>query len=278
MQVKPQEVSADKATTPRYDTIVICGATGNTVPKEVDGGEVVAWAMGHGLAAMDALEEFVDDLAAGNCNQPSHLTQAAASAINLMRRRNAIGWEADEPTRQQPADWKSAVADAVATARRVFGESNDDAMQAIYYVEGLLLANEPIEKQPELGEPFMYAQLHAGDVLDWTQDPNRAEAWEEEGYTVAKLYSTHPQRLQTEIPRDLPAAEAFERNDQRTLTSTLLISDSHFAVEITPELVASWSDAECEAVEDYCIAIHYAACEDDGVVIPPRPSVLGGAQ
>lgn len=143
MQVKPQEVSADKATTPRYDTIVICGATGNTVPKKVDGGEVVAWAMGHGLAAMDALEEFVDDLAAGNCNQPSHLTQAAASAINLMRRRNAIGWEADEPTRQQPADWKSAVADAVATARRVFGESNDDAMQAIHYVEGLMLANEP---------------------------------------------------------------------------------------------------------------------------------------
>lgn len=148
MQAKPQEVGTDKATTPRYDTIVIRGITGNGIPQSVDGGEVVAWSLGHGLAAMDALEEFVDDLAAGNCNQPTHLTQGAADAINLMRRRNAIGWEADEPSSQPPADWKSAVARAVATARQVFGESNDDAMQSINYMEGLLLASEPVQQQP----------------------------------------------------------------------------------------------------------------------------------
>lgn len=184
MQVKPQEVSADKATTPRYDTIVIRGATGDTIPREVDGGEVVAWSRGHGLAAMDALEEFVTNLAGGNCNQPTHLTHGAMNAINLMRRRNAIGWDADEPSTQPPADWKSAVASAVATARKVFGQSNDEAMQAIHYLEGLMLVNEPV-----LGEPFMYAQLHAGDVMDWTQDADVAEEWKDEGHTVAKLYS-----------------------------------------------------------------------------------------
>lgn len=128
MQAEPKEVSADKATTPRYDTIVIRGATGQTIPKQVDGGEVVSWSVGHGLAAMDALEEFVSDLADGNCNQPPHLTQGAANAINLMRRRNALGWEVDEPTRQQPADWKSAVADAVATARKLFDRIEDELL------------------------------------------------------------------------------------------------------------------------------------------------------
>jgi hypothetical protein len=147
MQVNPQEVSTEKATTPRYDTIVIRGATGQTIPQEVDGGEVVAWSLGHGLAAMDALEAFVDDLAAGNCHQPGHLTLDAADALNLMRRRRAIGWEADEHIQQQPANWKAAVARAEATARKVFGELNDEAMQAIDYMAGLLLTCEP-EAQP----------------------------------------------------------------------------------------------------------------------------------
>ena len=38
--------------------------------------------------------------------------------------------------------------------------------------------------------PFMFVQLHAGDVMDWTQDPNLAEVWEEDGLTVAKLYTS----------------------------------------------------------------------------------------
>jgi len=185
MQAQTPEVSAEKATTPRYDTIVIRGATGKTVPREVDGGEVVAWSAGHELAALDALQEFVNDLAAGNCKQHSHLANEAAAALNLMHRRRAIGWAADEPTENPPADWKATVARAVATARKVFGEDDTgEATEAIRYMEALLLANEPAEP-----EPFMFAQLHAGDVLDWTQDANRAEAWEQEGYTVAKLFT-----------------------------------------------------------------------------------------
>ncbi|OVZ01708.1 hypothetical protein CDO39_19685 [Pseudomonas aeruginosa] len=39
MQVQTPEVGAEKASTPRYDTIVIRGATGKDVPREVDGRE-----------------------------------------------------------------------------------------------------------------------------------------------------------------------------------------------------------------------------------------------
>ncbi|HGP0116981.1 TPA: hypothetical protein ACLET2_001910, partial [Pseudomonas aeruginosa] len=183
MQANQPQGGDAKASTPRYDTIVIRGATGKDVPREVDGGEVVAWSAGHELAALDALQEFVDNLAAGNCSQHSHLTHEAAAALNLMRRRRAIGWAADEPTEHPPADWKTAVACAVATAFKVFGENTDEAMDAIRYMEALLLAKEPAEPKP-----FMFVQLHDGDVQDWTRDANRAESWEEDGYTVAKLF------------------------------------------------------------------------------------------
>ncbi|MEA1606126.1 hypothetical protein [Pseudomonas spirodelae] len=150
MQAQTPEVSSEQATTPRYDTIVIKGAKGKNVPKEVDGGEVVAWSVGHGLAAMDALEEFVDDLAAGNCHQPAYLHQGAADAMNLMRRRRVLGWDADEPTGQPPADWKTAVALAVATAHHVFEDCEEEARNAIEYLAALMLASEPadITEQP----------------------------------------------------------------------------------------------------------------------------------
>ncbi|MDH0301265.1 MULTISPECIES: hypothetical protein [unclassified Pseudomonas] len=182
MQVETPEVGAQKANTLRYDTLVIRGAVGRTVPREVDGGEVVAWSLGHGLAAMDALEVFVDDLAEGSWHG---LAQGATDALNLMRRRRALGWEADVVAEEPPAGWKAAVSRAEATAREVFGESDDDAMQAIDYMAGLLLAFEPAEQRV----PFMFVQLQDGHVMDWTQDANLAEAWGEEGYTVSKLYT-----------------------------------------------------------------------------------------
>lgn len=96
MQAQTPANPGEKATTPRYDTIVIRGAKGQAVPRELDGGEVVAWSRGHELAAMDALEEFVDDLAAGNCDVPEHVTSRAVEALALMRRRRELGWDADE--------------------------------------------------------------------------------------------------------------------------------------------------------------------------------------
>lgn len=61
MQVETPKVGAEQAITPRYDTLVIRGALGTTIPREFDGGEVVAWSRGHELAPMEALEEFVED-------------------------------------------------------------------------------------------------------------------------------------------------------------------------------------------------------------------------
>lgn len=92
MQVNQPQSGTPEAIAPRYDTIVIRGAKGNTVPKEVDGGEVVSWARGHSLAAMDALEHFVDDLAAGDCSYPDAITKRAQSALDLMTCRLDKGW------------------------------------------------------------------------------------------------------------------------------------------------------------------------------------------
>ncbi|MBS7846217.1 hypothetical protein KFF47_25940 [Pseudomonas fluorescens] len=96
MQVNQPKSSTPEATTPRYDTIVVRGARGDVVPKEVDGGEVVSWSRGHELAGLNALEEFVEDLAAGDCSYPTFIAERAQKALDLMKLRRALGW-ATEP-------------------------------------------------------------------------------------------------------------------------------------------------------------------------------------
>lgn len=140
MQVNPQEVSGKKATTPRYDTIVIRGATGKEVPRSVDGGEVVSWARGHELAAGDALLEFVNYVADGDCGISPGLSAKARESLDLMERRSRLGWEADK----QPEDWQTSVNRAAQTAREVFSESHDDAIQAIEYMQALLQLAAPV--------------------------------------------------------------------------------------------------------------------------------------
>ncbi|WP_121401972.1 hypothetical protein, partial [Pseudomonas aeruginosa] len=123
-----------------YDTIVIRGATGKDVPREVDGGEVVSWARGHELAAGDALLEFVNYVADGDCGITPELSTKARKALDLMERRSRLGWEADE----QPEDWPASVNRAAQTAREVFGGSHEDAIQAIEYMHALLLQAAPV--------------------------------------------------------------------------------------------------------------------------------------
>lgn len=45
------------------------------------------------------------------------------------------------------------------------------------------------QQKTEQRKPFMFVQLHAGDVMDWTLDPNLADVWKEEGHTVANLFT-----------------------------------------------------------------------------------------
>lgn len=140
MQAQTPEVSAEQATTPRYDTIVIRGALGKEIPRTVDGGEVVSWARGHELAAGDALLEFVNYVADGDCGIGPELSAKARKALGLMERRSALGWDADE----DPEDWQAAVNRAAHQAREVFCDSHDDATQAIEYMKALLQQAAPV--------------------------------------------------------------------------------------------------------------------------------------
>ncbi|WP_171891618.1 hypothetical protein [Pseudomonas aeruginosa] len=140
MQANQPQGGSAKASTPRYDTIVIRGATGKGVPREVDGGEVVSWARGHELAAGDALLEFVNYVADGDCGITPELSTKARKALDLMERRSRLGWEADE----QPEDWPASVNRAAQTAREVFNGSHEDAIQAIEYMHALLLQAAPV--------------------------------------------------------------------------------------------------------------------------------------
>jgi len=63
----------------------------------------------------------------------------------------------------------------------------------------------------------------------------------------------------------------FERDDEATETICSLVEETE---HITRADIAAWTDAECEAVEAYCGAIHFHASDNDDVVIPPRPDVL----
>ncbi|HBO1640534.1 TPA: hypothetical protein L4F54_001179 [Pseudomonas aeruginosa] len=140
MQANQPQGGSAKASTPRYDTIVLRGATGKDVPREVDGGEVVSWARGHELAAGDALLEFVNYVADGDCGITPELSTKARKALDLMERRSRLGWEADE----QPEDWPASVNRAAQTAREVFNGSHEDAIQAIEYMHALLLQAAPV--------------------------------------------------------------------------------------------------------------------------------------
>lgn len=64
------------------------------------------------------------------------------------------------------------------------------------------------------------------------------------------------------------------RNNDQTIDCTLLISDHHFTGPITLERVEKWTDDECRAVEDYCIAVHIQASDNEDHPVPVKPSVL----
>lgn len=79
----------------RYDTLVIEGATGTTVPREVDGGRVVSWARGHALAELEPLEVFVQSLANGDyIDLPGDALQLMAEgALARCDRQRKVGYE-----------------------------------------------------------------------------------------------------------------------------------------------------------------------------------------
>ncbi|MDF0377668.1 hypothetical protein [Methylophilus sp. YYY-1] len=98
------------------------------------------------------------------------------------------------------------------------------------------------------------------------------EALRDEWPEFADVYGYDYEPEEAEIPESL-----WVRNDDQTIDCTLLISDHHFNGPVTRERVAKWSDAECKAVEEYCIAVHINASDNDDYPVPPKPAVLEAA-
>ncbi len=65
--------------------------------------------------------------------------------------------------------------------------------------------------------------------------------------------------------------QPWKRDDDMTLTCLSLIGGTE---HITAETIAGWSDDECQKAEEYAIAVHYQASDNDAVEVPPKPAVL----
>lgn len=64
-----------------------------------------------------------------------------------------------------------------------------------------------------------------------------------------------------------PDGEDWVRHDWRTLDALLLVG-GHM---VTADVVATWSDEQCREAEEWAIALHYLASDNDDVVVPPMP-------
>jgi hypothetical protein len=92
------------------------------------------------------------------------------------------------------------------------------------------------------------------------------QAFREEWPEFENVYA-HDAELGDEEP-------LWTRDDERTIITTLLVCERTTNGLVTPERVAKWTDEECEAVEDYCRAVHIHASDNDDYHVPPKPAVL----
>ena len=71
-----------------------------------------------------------------------------------------------------------------------------------------------------------------------------------------------------ELPVD--PAQQWCRDDKQTYYVLLLIGGH----EVTQEAVASWSDEDCQLAENWAMATHLQASDNDDIEIPPVPSCV----
>ncbi len=69
------------------------------------------------------------------------------------------------------------------------------------------------------------------------------------------------------------AEQPWVRDNEVTFDMTLLVGEDTVGT-VTPEIVAGWTDQECQAVEIYCGAVHLHASDNDDIPIPPVPACL----
>lgn len=85
-----------------------------------------------------------------------------------------------------------------------------------------------------------------------------------------------------EAPVPIAAEPTWKRDEEKTMLRILLLSadttgfhGNDPAVHLAR--IAKWTDDECRAVDDWCVAMHLHA-GDRGVRVPPKPSVLATRQ
>lgn len=65
-------------------------------------------------------------------------------------------------------------------------------------------------------------------------------------------------------------APVWQRNDEATYHTLLLVSGH----AVTPDVIASWSDEQCQQAEQWAMAIHLQASDNDGVEVPRTPECV----
>jgi hypothetical protein len=60
------------------------------------------------------------------------------------------------------------------------------------------------------------------------------------------------------------------RDDLRTESCLLLVSDTAAPIE----LIATWTDKQCKEAEEWAVALHLNASDNDDVVVPQRPDFI----
>jgi hypothetical protein len=85
----------------------------------------------------------------------------------------------------------------------------------------------------------------------------------------AFIYGTGPRDVE---PVGLVQGE-WARDDESTLDALLLVSD---LAEIPSDVVATWTDEQCKEAEDYALAVHARASDND-IDVPERPAFLDEA-
>lgn len=71
---------------------------------------------------------------------------------------------------------------------------------------------------------------------------------------------------------------AWRRDDEKTMLRILLLSAETTGFHgndpaVHMAKIAKWTNAECRAVDEWCVAMHHQAA-DSGVSVPPKPKVL----
>ncbi|MFE1814149.1 hypothetical protein [Metapseudomonas otitidis] len=186
------------------DAVVICSdferttSPSSATPFPADVEDVTAWLVvakyphKETRRAVFLYEQNADDQGAEWCCDDGvvTITPLTSAALSVPP---AAGTTSDQ--------YRAELYDEVWQKARDMGYGNvTDALVELKRIKAAPPASEQ-QKAVEAPEPFMFVKLHAGDVMDWTQDPSLAEYWAEEGDTVAELYSGHDLRLNPHLAK-----------------------------------------------------------------------------